>query len=521
MKPSLLILILNFISISLFAQEPKKEHTKVYDKLDSLSESIDKYTKEHHGKSESKTSAEEIAAFMRQFDNYDMDYWAGKVKKCGSPMADSFGLWLNRLQNNDFNGIDKPNALPILEADKMDFKNGNYTGYGEVYEDGAYIELRYLRSNKNSERIYKKIKKAFAQILKDPAYKLSNDADNYAIILKNNLVVLDYYAYDDKEDKSNEDYLILIIQNPKFPKIFIADEAQYNGNFPSTIKDTDAPQIWQVKGENDAQWYQRYNGIFKDGILVKGSKTFKGYGGFYDGTWYAKDWSKSCKVVFLPANSKDTVWGAFSDIDMDSYTADSRYSSLKGKRGEFRPDAPAWVNNVLPYLYEHKEEHENIAKNLIRKTDKKHLEIGNLNDADLATIKGIQQNMFLLIGMAALGFKSYEKTEKERSGQSVFYYSKSNSLMASNEEVIESTGTKTNYIAAYRTTEIRKASMLAFLALPSVNKSNMGLKLEQEKNVDATEVQQINLYFSNKLVATYSKFLKQDLSVIKVYQLSF
>lgn len=520
MKPFLLILKLILISTSIFAQQPKK--------VIPISDTTKSFSKYYVDSKDTSTIIEKqkedvFAMFMSQFDKTGIEYSNGKVKKYGSPMADSLGLWLNRLENYGWiqTGIDKPKAIPILEADKMDFKFGNYTGYGEVYEDGVYIELRYLRSNKNSESVYKKIKKAFAQILKDPAYKLSNDADNYAIILKNNLVVLDCYAYDDKEDKTHEDYLILKIQSPKFPKIFIADEAQYKGNFPSTIKDTDAPQIWQVKGENDAQWYQRYNGIFKDGILVKGSKTFKGYSGFYDGTWYAKEWSESCEVVFLPANSKDTIWGAFRDIDMINFTEDARYSSDKKRKGFYNIDCPLWINSMHIFTNDRNAEHENIAKNLIRKSDEKHLENGNLNDADLATIKGIQQNMFLLIGTAALGFKSYEKTEKERSGQSVFYYSKSNSLMASNEEVIESIGTKTNYIAAYRTTEIRKASMLAFLALPSADKSNVGLKLEQDKNVDATEVQQFNLYFSNKLVATYSKFLKQDLSVIKVYQFSF
>ena len=452
---------------------------------------------------------------------------AAKAQNYGSPMADSLVMWLQRLKNNDFNGIDKLNATPILGADKMDFYNGKYQGYGEVYEDGAYIQLKYLRSNKNSEAILKKVKKAFIQILKDPAFVLEYDAGKYddgksKTILQNNLPVLDFYARTNKDDI---DFLSLSIQIPKFPKIFMVDEAKYKGSFPTTIKDTDEPQIWEVKGYNNGEWYQRYNGIFKNGILIKGSKTFKGYGDFYDGTWYSKEWSNNkYEAVFIPANSNDTIWGHFSignPEDMNSFTLDSRYTSYeKNAVFGFKPTSPKWLLTAYYTASMNTNEHTKIST-YIRKTDKDHLGLGKKKEEELAAINGIQQNLMLLIGTAALGYKSYMQAEKESSGESVFYYSKANPLMLSNEEVIESIGTKTNYIVAYRTKQTRDISMQAFLALPSTNKSSIVLKLEQEKNVNATEVQQYNLYMGDKLVATYAKYLKQELSVIKVYQLSF
>jgi len=438
-------------------------------------------------------------------------------------MADSLIVWLQRLKNQDFNGINKSNATPILGADKMDFENGNYMGYGEVYEDGAYISLKYLRSNKNSEKVYKKVKKAFTEILKDPSFALAYDGGTLSEILKNNLLVLHFSASLKKDDK-DENYLYLDIQRPIFPKIFMVNEAKYKGNFSTIINDTSEPQIWEVKGYNNGEWYQRYNGIFNDGILIKGSKTFKGYGGFYDGTWYAKDWSDDLltEVVFLPANTNDTIWGHFNDIDMNFFYRDERYSSnAKNAYRGLKPECPMWLKTEYSHVYQNQAQHDNIARNLIRKTDKDHLGLGKKKEEELAAINGIQQNLMLLIGTAALGYKSYMQAEKERSGESVFYYSKANPLMLSNEEVIESIGTKTNYIGAYRTKQTRDISMQAFLALPSTNKSSIALTLEQDKTVNATEVQQFNLYLADKLVASYAKYLKQELSVIKVYQLSF
>ena len=523
-----------FISILLlsntsFAQQPKQTNTKPT-ALDSLVEALDEWSfdlnidkKKDTSASAKANQAECIKMFMSQFDETEKAYWDGKIKQYGSPMADSLGLWLNRLQTNNFMGIEKPNAVPLFGADKMNFYDGKYYG-GEPFEDGAYIQLRYEVNNKNCNKIYKEIKKAYAIFIKDPAFKFSYDNGTSGKILKNNLPVLDYAFFEDKNGLGGTK-LFFDIQNPKFPKIFMLNESD-KSNISSIIKDTDKPQIWEVKGYNNGEWYQRYNGIFKDGILVKGSKSFKGYSNFYDGTWYSqkwgdKDWAHT-QVLFFPSNTNDTVWGAFNDLDMNVFSEDSRYSS-KVKNERYIPETPKWITEVYSKLYQNdnQAQHDNIARKVIRKTDQDHLGLGKRKEEELAAINGMQKNLVLLIGIAAMGFESYEKGEKEKNNGSIFYYSRQNSLMLSNEEVIESVGAKTNYIAAYKTPQTRDISMQAFLALPSTNKSSSTLKLEQEKNIDATEVQQFNLYMADKLVASYAKYLKQELSVIKVYQLSF
>jgi len=443
----------------------------------------------------------------------------------GSPMADSLIVWLQRLKNQDFDGIDKPNAKPILGADKMDFENGNHTTSTDVYEDGAYINLKYLRRNKNSEKVYKNIKKAFTEILKDPSFAFAYDGGTFSEILQNNLLVLRFSAYTKKKE-DEEIYMYIKIQCPKFPKIFMVNEASYKSSFPSTIKDTDDPQIWELKGSNNGQSYQRYNGIFKDGILIKGSKTFKGYDDFYDGTWYAKEWSSknSYEVVFLPANKTDTVYGHFTIGNVENmvdFTPDKRYTSYeKDAVFGFKPASPQWLFTYYKTAFRNPSVHSKVSA-YIQKTDEDHRGLGKQNENELAAINSMQQNLMLFMGTAAIGFQSYELGEKERIGASIFYASKPNPLMLCNEEAIEAIGTKTNYIAAYRTKQTRDLSMRVFMALPFINKSSITLKLEQEKNVDATEVQQFNLYLADKLVASYAKYLKQELSVIKVYQLSF
>ena len=199
----------------------------------------------------------------------------------------------------------------------------------EPYEDSTYIQLSYLVTNKKCKSIYSDLKKAYTQIIKNSAFAEEYDGGTFVTILKNNMIVFDYVFVEDKNGISGTK-LFLNIQNPSFPKIFLVNENDKN-NILSTIKDTDKPQIWEKRGDNKGEWYQRYNGIFKDGFLVKGSKTFKGYGSFYDGIWYSKNWGnkdwKHCEVIFFPANTKDTVWGAFNDLDMNVFSEDSRYTN--------------------------------------------------------------------------------------------------------------------------------------------------------------------------------------------------
>ena len=47
---------------------------------------------------------------------------------------------------------------------------------------------------------------------------------------------------------------------------------------PSTIAAIDAPKLGELGVRATGPYsYQRYNGVFKDGVLVRGSNTFHGY----------------------------------------------------------------------------------------------------------------------------------------------------------------------------------------------------------------------------------------------------
>lgn len=512
------------LSSTTFAQKPNQDTTKPFNADEWAADYMDttkSFKKEGTTTLTKKEREEVLLDLMRQFDESDKGYWGGNVKKYGNPIADSLGLWLNKLKTNNFLGIDKPNATPILGADKMDFYKNNLGR--QPFTDGEAIRLEYYVTNKNWKNIYKEIKKAFAIFIKDPSFKLSYDNETYGEIFKNNLYVFYYNLYKEENGFAGTK-LILLIQNPIFPKILMLDETNKN-NISTTIKDTDKPQIWEVRGYNNGEWYQRYNGIFKDGILVNGSKTFKGYGNFYDGTWYSpywleKDWV-NVPVFFYPANSKDTVLGSFNDWDMNKFDVNTRYDS-KQKNELYKPEAPKWVTEVFANLdqNDNRKQHENIAKNVIRKTDEKHLAMQQ-NEKEFAIIKNMQQNLFLLIGTAALGFKNYKMSFKAKDETSVFYVSKPNPAMLSNEEVIEEIGSKKNYTVIYRTKENIDLSMKAFMALPSVNKSSSKLTIEQENNSNATEVQRFNLFMAGKLVANYTNYSKEKYSIINIFQLSF
>ena len=60
---------------------------------------------------------------------------------------------------------------------------------------------------------------------------------------------------------------------------WLADKALPHGKFPSTIAAIDAPKVGELGVRaTGPDSYQRYNGVFKNGVLVRGSKTFHGYG---------------------------------------------------------------------------------------------------------------------------------------------------------------------------------------------------------------------------------------------------
>lgn len=113
----------------------------------------------------------------------------------------------------------------------------------------------------------------------------------------------------------------------------LTDEAAYHGRFPGKVAPTDAPQVWEVRGRaTKPDSYQRDNGVFKNGVLVRGSKTFHSSG----------------NVEFRPTGTTDIVYGYFKGDEMQDLEPDVQHATTgpDAKAGSFRPDAPAWLRNT-------------------------------------------------------------------------------------------------------------------------------------------------------------------------------
>ena len=69
-------------------------------------------------------------------------------------------------------------------------------------------------------------------------------------------------------------YLILTIYTFLSLDCWLTDEASNHGKFPGTIAASDAPKGGELGVRTTgSDSYQRYNGVIKDGVLVRGSKT--------------------------------------------------------------------------------------------------------------------------------------------------------------------------------------------------------------------------------------------------------
>lgn len=174
--------------------------------------------------------------------------------------------------------------------------------------------------------------------------------------------VLSWYIDLEKHGVSYPIFLIVITSAP-FNQL--ADETSYKGKFPTEVLNQDEPQIWEIRGMGKtSDSYQRFNGIFKDGYLISGSKTFDGYGKFYDGTWVSEEWLPPngygmFHVKFVPEGSKDTIAGRFYHGAMGEFIMDKALSS-------YAKDGPGWFKDTYtPYALNYKELIDNTeAKNI-------------------------------------------------------------------------------------------------------------------------------------------------------------
>ena len=134
-----------------------------------------------------------------------------------------------------------------------------------------------------------------------------------------------------------------------------------------------------------------------------------------------------------------------------------------------------------------------------------------------ADVKSLQQNLMLLIGQSVIGFDDMKKSIQSKTVDLIFYNTEPNVLMKASTEYIVEKNSKTSYCAFYNNQIKKDLSLQAFLAMPSVNKSTVPLKVEKAKLVNnAIEKTRYNLYLSDKIAASY--FINKNDNSIQVYE---
>lgn len=138
-------------------------------------------------------------------------------------------------------------------------------------------------------------------------------------------------------------------------------------------------------------------------------------------------------------------------------------------------------------------------------------------EKNAADVKNLQQYLMLLIGQRVIGFNEMKKGIQSKKSESIIYYAIPNIFMKASTEYIVERNSKTSYCAFYNNKIEKDLSLQAFLAMPSVNKSTVPLKVEKAKLVNnAIEKTRYNLYLSDKIAASY--FINKNDNSIQVYE---
>ena len=138
-------------------------------------------------------------------------------------------------------------------------------------------------------------------------------------------------------------------------------------------------------------------------------------------------------------------------------------------------------------------------------------------EKNAADVKNLQQYLMLLIGQRVIGFNEMKKGIQSKKSESIIYYAIPNIFMKASTEYIVERNSKTSYCAFYNNKIEKDLSLQAFLAMPSVNKSTEGLRVEQEKLINNTIVKaRFNLYLSDKIAASY--FINKNDNSIQVFE---
>ena len=134
-----------------------------------------------------------------------------------------------------------------------------------------------------------------------------------------------------------------------------------------------------------------------------------------------------------------------------------------------------------------------------------------------ADVKNLQQYLMLLIGQRVIGFNDMKKDVQSKTNESIIYYAIPNIFMKASTEYIVERNSKNSYCAFYNNKIDKDLSLQAFLAMPSINKSVVPLKVEKAKLVNnAIEKTRYNLYLSDKIAASY--FINKNDNSIQVYE---
>jgi len=264
-----------------------------------------------------------------------------------NPMADTLAWLLAKLERHDYRDLGDRAGRTWLGADKMELSER---------ENGPVLSLRFTAANGGGQAAIGEAKTAFQRLVAGGPFKPGKVASHSVSLDVNGHEAFNCYT---PAKVAESGYLILTIYTFVPLDRWLADEAAYHGKFPGTVAATDAPQVWEVRGRGAGSGsYQRYNGVFQNGVLVRGSKTFHGYGPYLDGVWLSNHWTEpyhagqslgTGAVEFHPAGTTDVVYGVFLDDQMQDFNADLRHKSSRRSAvaGGFYPDAPLWLRETL------------------------------------------------------------------------------------------------------------------------------------------------------------------------------
>ncbi|MBL0200293.1 MAG: hypothetical protein IPP81_08975 [Chitinophagaceae bacterium] len=156
------------------------------------------------------------------------------------------------------------------------------------------------------------------------------------------------YNYEQYVDIYPAEYLhFYIYANPPF-SYYLADEKNYRGHYPTTIKSSKTPQVVQLPdGINNHTVIM--NGIFESGKLTSGSFKLSGFDNFRNGTWLSRNWVYDglTDAAFLPDGTTDTIIGYIKNLGFLYFEPNNSlyYEYNKKNVSDLKSTIP-WLKNI-------------------------------------------------------------------------------------------------------------------------------------------------------------------------------